>query len=118
MKNLKLTEKQKFSVVRMEFIAKIFMKTIDKQKVMCYNKDTEREVFKLKEYKQKEIRNLVKQGMAIDITNNHSEDAIPEPYEVVGYSFGIYGTNAKLDKGSLSGKLYAVTKATSTMYRW
>lgn len=68
-------------------------------------------------YRQKDIRNLVKQGIAIDITTNHSENAIPERYELVGWSQGVYGTNGKVYRGE-SGQLYAVTKATSTMYRW
>lgn len=66
-------------------------------------------------YRQKDIRNLVKQGIAIDITEKPCKNAIPERYKLIGWSEGMYGTNAKLYKGE-SGQLYAVTKATMTMY--
>lgn len=69
----------------------------------------------MKKYTQKVIRDMVKKGLAVDITNAHNRNAIPESYGQIGYSLGIYGTNAKLLQGE-SGQLYAVTKATSALY--
>jgi hypothetical protein len=66
-------------------------------------------------YTQKALRKLVKDGLAIDLTNAHDYKAIPERYEQVGYSKGIYGCNGKLLRGE-SGQLYAITTATSALY--
>ena len=40
----------------------------------------------MEKYTQKFIKNLVKQGDAIDVTNSLSREAIPEVYFKVGYS--------------------------------
>ena len=69
----------------------------------------------MKQYTQKALRNLVKNGLAIDLTKAHDYKAIPERYEQVGYSRGIYGCNGKLLRGE-SGQLYAITTATSALY--
>jgi hypothetical protein len=66
-------------------------------------------------YTQKALRKLVKDGLAIDLTNAHDYKAIPERYEQVGYSKGIYGCNGKLLRGE-SGQLSAITTATSALY--
>ena len=60
-------------------------------------------------YTQKFIKNLVKQGDAIDVTNSLSREAIPEVYFKVGYSKCVNGINGLILEG-MSGKLYAVTK--------
>ena len=69
----------------------------------------------MKQYTQKALRNLVKNGLAIDLTKAHDYKAIPERYEQVGYSRGICGCNGKLLRGE-SGQLYAITTATSALY--
>ena len=69
----------------------------------------------MKKYTQKALREMAKNSLAVDITNAHDYKAIPEKYERVGYSRGIYGCNGKLFKGE-SGCYYVVTKATSALY--
>ena len=63
----------------------------------------------MEKYTQKFIKNLVKQGDAIDVTNSLSREAIPEVYFKVGYSKVVNGINGLILEG-MSGKLYAVTK--------
>ena len=69
----------------------------------------------MKRYTQKELRRLVNNGTAIDLTKSHDRVDIGEPYTQVGYSTGIYGCNGKLLEGE-SGQLYAITTATSALY--
>lgn len=69
----------------------------------------------MKRYTQKALRKLVKDGLAIDLTKAHDYNAIPERYEQVGFSRGIYGCNGKLLRGE-SGQLYAITTSTSALY--
>jgi hypothetical protein len=69
----------------------------------------------MKRYTQKELRRLVNNGTAIDLTKSHNILDIDERYEQVGYSKGIYGCNGKLLEGE-SGQLYAITTATSALY--
>lgn len=68
----------------------------------------------MEKYTQKFIKNLVKQGDAIDVTNSLSREAIPEVYFKVGYSKGVNGINGLILEG-MSGKLYAVTKNNTAM---
>ena len=69
----------------------------------------------MKRYTQKELRRLVNNGTAIDLTKSHNILDIGERYEQVGYSKGIYGCNGKLLEGE-SGQLYAITTAASALY--
>ena len=69
----------------------------------------------MKKYTQKALRKLVADGLATDITKTHDYNAVPKPYEMVGYSKGIYGCNGKLLKDE-SGRLYAIIGATSALY--
>ena len=69
----------------------------------------------MKKYTQKELRRLVNNGTAIDLTKSHDRADIGERYEQVGYAKGIYGCNGKLLEGE-SGQLYAITTATSALY--
>ena len=69
----------------------------------------------MKRYTQKELRRLVNNGTAIDLTKSHDRTDIGERYEQIGYSKGIYGCNGKLLE-SESGQLYAITTATSALY--
>lgn len=66
-------------------------------------------------YTQKELKNLVRIGLAIDITNSDSRQDIPERYMQIGYSAGVYGCNGQLFRGE-SGQLYAITARTTAIY--
>ena len=69
----------------------------------------------MKRYTQRELRRLVNNGTAIDLTKSHNILDIGERYEQVGYSKGIYGCNGKLLKDE-NGRLYAIIGATSALY--
>ena len=68
----------------------------------------------MNKYTQKFIKNLVKQGDAIDVTDALSREVIPEGYYKVGYSKGVNGINGLILKG-ISGRLYVVTKNNTAM---
>lgn len=53
---------------------------------------------------QKDIRGLVKEGVAASVTK---PEQIPCPYQTIGVSVGRYGINGRLLYGE-NGKLYAV----------
>ena len=63
----------------------------------------------MRKYKQKDLRDLVRMGVAEDYTNKPSEFAyILNRMEKVGYSTGIYGINGCLVQDPETGTLYAV----------
>lgn len=64
---------------------------------------------------QRELKNMVKSGRAIDVTNACKQSAIPESYTQIGYSRGVYGCNGMLLQGE-SGQLYAVTQRSTAIY--
>ena len=69
----------------------------------------------MRKYKQKEIRNLVADGIAEDITTKYED--IKESVDKVGYSIGVYGLNGGVLKGCETGKLYAITcRSTALSY--
>lgn len=70
----------------------------------------------MKKYTQKELRELVALGVAIDITNAGDRSAVSGDYVKIGYSSGVYGCNGLLLKSTLSGQLYAVCKRTTAIY--
>lgn len=49
----------------------------------------------MRKYTQKELKNLVSIGAAVNLTNEPAE-RIPARYEKIGYSSGIYGINGGL----------------------
>ena len=70
----------------------------------------------------KDIRRYVATNAATDLTKkNFSEiDAIRVAecgFETVAYSTGIYGVTGVLVKGNTSGKMYAVTARTSSLFQ-
>lgn len=67
-------------------------------------------------YTQKQLKALVINGVAVDVTNAGGRGAIPENYRQIGYSGGVYGCNGMLLQGCESGKLYAVTARTTAIY--
>ncbi len=70
----------------------------------------------MEKYTQKQLRNLVATGAAIDVTNARDNKVISEPYRQIGYSAGVYGCNGQLYKGITTGKLYAITSRTTAIY--
>ena len=63
----------------------------------------------MRKYKQKDLRDLVRLGVAEDYTNKPSEYAyILNRLEKVGYSTGIYGINGGLIQDPETGTLYAI----------
>ena len=67
-------------------------------------------------YTQKQLKQMVDAGIAIDVTYASDRNAIPESYSQVGYAAGIYGCNGMLLKGYNTGKLYAIYSRTSAIY--
>ena len=69
----------------------------------------------MRKYTQKELKEYVYLGLAVDVTMANDCDAIPERFEKVGYSCGVYGCNGLLLRGE-SGTLYAVTRRTTALF--
>lgn len=70
----------------------------------------------MRKYTQRELKNLVAIGAAVDLTNAPAEQ-IPAYYERIGYSAGIYGINGGLIQDPKTGKLYAITARNSMLAR-
>ena len=66
---------------------------------------------------QKELKRLIANGVAIDLTNSKDRKDLPENYTQIGYSASVYGCNGKLLKGE-SGKLYAITSRTTAIFTY
>lgn len=72
-------------------------------------------------YTQKQLKELVNQEIAIDITNADNKRrqeiiAKEDYYTQIGYSIGVYGCNGMLLKGHNTNTLYAITKRTNAIY--
>lgn len=75
----------------------------------------------MKKYTQKQLKQLVATGEAIDITyaDNKKRDEIMAQegnYTKVGYAAGTYGCNGCLFKGNNTGRLYAITSRSTAIY--
>ena len=70
----------------------------------------------MEKYTQKQLRNLVATGAAIDVSGAKSTKDIPEYYSQIGYVNGLYGCAGMLLEGLESGKLYAITSRTQAIY--
>lgn len=70
----------------------------------------------MKTMKQKEIKNLVKIGAAVDITNKETSEEIWRNMERIAVSRGIYGMNGGLLKDKRNGVLYAITARNSSLF--
>lgn len=68
----------------------------------------------MKKYTTRQLKELVKIGAAINVTDAISTTAIPEWYDKIGYSRGINGINGLLMRGK-SGKLYAITSRSTAI---
>lgn len=75
----------------------------------------------MERYTQKQLRDLVKNGAAQDIT--YADNA--KRYEIekeegylsqIGYAAGVYGCNGMLFKGQNTHKLYAITRRSQAIY--
>ena len=63
----------------------------------------------MRKYKQRELRELVRLGVAEDYTNKPIEYIYTlRSLEKVGYSSGVYGINGGLVQDTETGTLYAV----------
>lgn len=75
----------------------------------------------MEKYTQKQLKELVKNGIAKDITNAGCEDYekirdIEGNLITIGYSHGIYGTNGLLIKGYKTKTLYAITARSTALF--
>lgn len=74
----------------------------------------------MEKFSQKQLRALVKSGVAIDLTHalNRSDAKLEsgDYLTQIGYAAGVYGCNGKLLKSVKTGKLYAVTSRTTAIY--
>ena len=71
-----------------------------------------------KTYTQKQLRDMIRSGKAIDVTNYSFDDANElweRGYKVVGVSRGMYGLNGALLKMNDTGELCAITARNSTL---
>lgn len=76
---------------------------------------------KMELYTQKQLKGLVNNGIAKDISYYHIKDREElekmESYLIqVGYCKGIYGCNGKLFKGKNTNNLYAIIGNTQAIY--
>lgn len=73
------------------------------------------------QYTQKQLKEMVKDGVATDISHGTNEtrkeiEKQEEWYQQVGYAGGLYGCSGKLLQGHKTGKLYAITGRTQAIY--
>lgn len=66
-------------------------------------------------FSQKQIRELVENQVAKDVTNISNRSEIPEEYRKIGISSGTYGINGLLLMGEETNTLYAVTARTGAI---
>lgn len=72
----------------------------------------------MRKYTQKQLRELVRLGMAQDITNYSFEQAnalYKQGITKVGYSSGVYGCNGALFQDDHTGEYYAITARNTTL---
>lgn len=72
-------------------------------------------------YTQKQLKEMVRDGIATDITYGDIErrrelENVEQYYTQIGYASGVYGCSGKLLQGHNTGKLYAITGRTSALY--
>lgn len=69
----------------------------------------------MRKYTLQGLRELVRLGMAADITSVDPK-SITEPVEKIGYSSGVYGLNGGLLQGRESGNYYAIIARSSNLF--
>lgn len=72
----------------------------------------------MKKYTQRELKELVRTGAAVDITNHSTalyENLLVQEKDIerLGYSSGINGINGGLIRGKKTGTLYTITARTT-----
>ena len=72
-------------------------------------------------YTQKQIKNLISTGAAVDITRadaNDRKNILTNEYELtaIGYSIGKYGRNGLLLISEYSGTLYAIGSRSTALF--
>lgn len=71
----------------------------------------------MRKYTQKELRQLVRLGVAEDYTNKPADYMYTlRRLEKVGYSSGVYGINGGLVEDTETGQLYAVIGRCSNLF--
>lgn len=74
----------------------------------------------MRKYTQKALKMLVKDGVALDLTNYSHENMWDfmkdKALDKVGYSSGIYGINGGLLKDTKTGTLYAITARNCALF--
>ena len=75
----------------------------------------------MRRYTQKELRELVNTGIAVDISKGTLETRQQllekeEYLEQIGYSAGMYGCNGKLLQGDKTGQWYVVVGRSQAIY--
>ena len=71
----------------------------------------------MRKYKQRELRDLVRLGVAEDYTNKPSEYIYTlRRFEKVGYSSGVYGINGGIVQDTETGALYAIIERCSNLF--
>lgn len=73
----------------------------------------------MRKYKLSELKNLVRSGMAHDLTNASTAEVMGQwkHGEKVGYSSGVYGLNGGLIQNTETGEYYAITARDSNLFR-
>lgn len=72
-------------------------------------------------YTQKQLRAMVNDGIAEDITRADNEkrrelEKVEGWLRQIGYASGVYGCNGMLLQGRNSGTLYAITSRTTAIF--
>ena len=73
---------------------------------------------------QKQLREMVIEGVAVDLTRSSAadmqaaKDAEDGWIDQIGYASGTYGCNGQLWRGHKTGTLYAITAHTTNLYLW
>ena len=70
----------------------------------------------MKQYTKKELREFVRLGLAVDLTEAEPEK-IPTSYMKVGFSRGIYGLNGELIWDNVLGGYYVILARSSNLFR-
>ena len=75
----------------------------------------------MKKFTQRKLKEMVANGIAIDISYGTNETrneimAKEEYYTQIGYASGKYGCNGQLLKGHKTNQLYAITGRTQAIY--
>lgn len=70
----------------------------------------------MKKYTQRELKNLIELGAAIDITNAPTSLEQYRRLDPIGVSRGKYGMNGGLLKDNQTGQLYAITARNTALF--